>query len=114
MRADLALIAGWVAFFATTVYGHVAMKLAVDGDATIAEAATGPWGISAFASWGLSALLWLYVLSRHTLLGASSIAALRYGLIAIVAALVFRADVSPRALFGASLVAVGVLLGGGR
>jgi hypothetical protein len=81
----------WALFFATTVYGHVALKFAVAGvpggtyRQVLAAASTSGWGWSAVLAWGLSCLLWLLVLSRQSLMAANSVSALRYVLVCVAA-----------------------------
>lgn len=100
----------WLAFFATSVYGHVALKLAVDGGRGAVAAATSVWGITAFAAWTASGVLWMLVLEKHSLFGASTISALRYVLICVVAYVVWSVSIDARSLIGAALVTAGVYL----
>jgi hypothetical protein len=77
----------WALFFLTTVYGHVALKFAVDGPGrTLARVFATMWGWSALAAWAASCLLWAAVLSRQQLLSANSVASLRYVLICLLIA----------------------------
>jgi drug/metabolite transporter (DMT)-like permease len=100
----------WVAFFATSVYGHAALKGAVDTNQGMLSAALSFRGISAFASWTLSGILWMFVLEKSSLLDASTISALRYVLITAVAWILFRDPVSLRSAMGVGFVSVGVYL----
>ncbi len=105
----------WLLFFASTVFGHVGMKLAVqspdtDSFAKVFEALLGPWGVTAFFSWCLSAVLWACILSSQSLFEASSISTIRYGLV-ILAAFVFLAEpIQTKQWMGMVLIGLGVLL----
>jgi uncharacterized membrane protein len=100
----------WLAFFATSVYGHAALKLAVDTRKTPLDAALSPWGLSAFVAWTLSAVLWMLVLEKHSLLAASTISSLRYVLICLSAWTFWRGPVTVRDVVGVGLVTAGVYL----
>ncbi|WP_052754393.1 hypothetical protein [Calothrix sp. 336/3] len=105
----------WCLFFATSVYGHVALKLAV-GESESPNAkhlwlsAISFWGWSAWISWGASAVLWMVVVSKQPLLTASSISALRYVLICLSAWLILRDTISPRELIGVFCITLGIFL----
>ena len=107
----------WALFFATSVYGHVALKLAVgrgEGDASyrqaLVAAATSFWGWSAVAAWTLSCLFWVMALARQQLLTASSISALSYALLCAAAcAFLGERATWPQAL-GVALIVAGILL----
>lgn len=103
-------LAVWVLFFATTVYGHAAMKLAVDRHPGTVAAALSGWGISAVLAWGASSLLWMLVLAKESLFRASTISSLRYVLVIAAAWAMTQKTPAARALVGAGLVAVGVYL----
>lgn len=100
----------WALFFATTVYGHVGLKLAVDGRPSLLRAALSPMGISAFLAWTASSVLWMAVLQRETLVAASSIASLRYVLTVAAGALILREALTWRLATGIVLIAVGTWL----
>ncbi len=100
----------WALFFLTTVYGHVGLKLAVDREPSFVRAAFSPWGLSAFAAWTASSVLWMVVLQRETLLSASSVSSLRYALTVIAAVLFLREAVTVRTAAGVALIAVGTYL----
>ena len=100
----------WCLFFATTVWGHVAMKLAVDRNAGVVAAALSGWGLSAILAWGASALLWMLVLAKESLFRASTISSLRYVLVVAAAFAMTRKSPSAQTLVGTALVAAGVLL----
>ena len=100
----------WALFFATTVYGHVGLKIAVDRGPTFVRAAVSPWGVSAFAAWTASSVLWMVVLQRETLLSASSVSSLRYALTVMAAVVFLREAVTARAAAGVVLIAIGTYL----
>ena len=100
----------WTLFFAATVYGHVAMKLAVDGNVGLVAAALSTWGLSAVFAWGASSLLWMRVLTKESLFSASSVSSLRYLLLIAAAAAMTRKVPTVPNLVGAALIAVGVYL----
>jgi len=105
----------WGLFFTTTVYGHVALKLAT-GDGARFEygkairALTGFWGWSAILAWVISALLWAVVLTRESLLAANSVSSLRYVLVCVAAWIFLRENVQPQHGLGILLVTVGIWL----
>lgn len=103
----------WILFFATSVYGHVALKLAVgEGESQNAKqlwsSAISFWGWSAWISWAASAVLWMLVVSKHPLLEASSISALRYVLICLAAWFVLRDSISFKEAIGIFCITVGI------
>lgn len=100
----------WSLFFATTMYGHVAMKLAVDRNTGTVAAALSAWGISAVAAWGASSLLWMLVLAKESLFRASTISSLRYVFVIAAAWAMTRKTPTASGLAGACLVAIGVYL----
>jgi drug/metabolite transporter (DMT)-like permease len=105
----------WALFFASSIYGHVALKVAVNRassgtlGATL-RAALGPWGLSAFASWTASGVLWMLVLARRPLMAANSISSLRYALVCASAWVFLGERVAPSQLAGVALIAAGILL----
>lgn len=100
----------WVLFFATTVYGHVAMKLAVDRNPGTVSAALSAWGISAVTAWGASSLLWMLVLAKESLFRASTISSMRYVFVIAAAWAMTRRTPTASSLAGVCLVAIGVYL----
>ncbi len=108
----------WAAFLFCSVYGHVALKVAVD--ARSAESANGlrgvvnavinPWGASAILAWGLSAVLWIVVLARHSLLEANAISALSYALISLAAWRFLAEPLGRYRLLGVALITIGIYL----
>ena len=105
----------WLLFFATTVYGHVALKVAVDqapGDtrqAIRAVVASG-WGWSACSAWCLSCLLWAAALSKHPLVQANALSSLRYVFIGLAAWVLLGEQFTWTQAAGAALITVGILL----
>lgn len=105
----------WGLFFATSVYGHVALKLAVGEEQQqnvkqLWSSAISFWGVSAWISWGASAILWMLVVSKYPLLAASSISSLRYVLICLAAWLILRDAISWRELCGIFFISLGIVL----
>lgn len=104
----------WALCLATTVYGHIALKLAMSGRSERAvdllRGLFTPWAVSGVLAWCVSSLLWLRVLSRQTLFAASSVSALKYVLLALASTVVLREAVSARQWAGFAFIAVGVWL----
>lgn len=107
----------WTLFFLSSIYGHVALKVAADAGtgSALGKVWSGmltPWGISAIASWSLSGFLWMMVLSGRDLHRANSISALRYVLICAAAAAFLGEKITTRDACGIALIASGLLLTG--
>jgi uncharacterized membrane protein len=105
----------WVLFFFTSVYGHVALKLAVQSEnSTTAKglwlSAISVWGWTAWISWGASALLWMLVVAKSPLMAASSISSLRYVLICLAAYFILRETISPKEIIGIACITLGIVL----
>jgi drug/metabolite transporter (DMT)-like permease len=115
---SVSLVLLWIGFFATSAYGHVALKLAVDarrlatplGGRSLWGAAISPLGVSAYVAWALSAVLWMALLSRHSLFAANGISALRYALVAACAPIFLRESLDRLQIVGGVLIAIGVWL----
>ena len=99
----------WPLFFATSVYGHVAFKIATR-ETTIWRALLSPWAITATVAWIASALLWVAILARHPLLTANTVSSLSYVLIAVAAVLFFGERPTAASALGVVLVVVGIYL----
>jgi uncharacterized membrane protein len=99
----------WPLFFATSVYGHVAFKIAT-GEATGWRALLSAWSITAALAWVASALLWVVILARHPLLTANTVSSLSYVLIALAAVLFFGERPTVANALGVVLVVVGIYL----
>ena len=81
----------WGLFFATSVFGHVALKRGAGSGGvydfrTASSVFLSPWGLSALAAWSMSCWLWAVLLTKHSLLTANSVSTLRYVLICAAAA----------------------------
>ena len=105
----------WGLFFATTVYGHIALKVAATQTAgselkRIMLTLQNVWGWTAMLSWTLSGLLWVAVISRNSVITANSISSLRYGLVAAAAWLFLHEAVQGRQWLGLLLVVSGIWL----
>jgi drug/metabolite transporter (DMT)-like permease len=100
----------WLLYFATDIYGHVALKLGSKADTRLVSIIFSPLGLTAFAAWGASSLLWIAILSNNKLLSASSIGAVTYALMVLAAALVFKEAISTQQWIGIVFIAIGVYL----
>jgi multidrug transporter EmrE-like cation transporter len=105
----------WALFFAMTVYGHTALKLAAgDGGAYDYRRALGVLadfrGWTAMLAWTLSGLVWTVLLTRNSLLAANSISAFRYVLICLAAWLVLDEKVRAPHVIGIAFIAAGISL----
>ncbi len=106
----------WMLFFATSVYGHVALKVAVDrvggeGDGrSVLSALACFWGWSACVAWGASCLLWTVALSRHRLVQANALSALRYVLVCLAAWALLGERLTWPQVLGMALLTAGVML----
>lgn len=103
----------WALFFGSSAFGHVALKVAVDArgaEGKLALAMISPLALAAYASWGVSALLWAVALSRHSLLSANALSALRYAVVAVCAVAFLGEPLGPARIVGATFIGLGVLL----
>lgn len=102
----------WVVYFISSVYGHVAFKLATGSDEKFSLTGTlFSWtGISAVAAWGVSMVLWILILSESKLMTANSASALNHALVVVVAFLFLRERVTPVQAAGIVLIIIGVFL----
>jgi uncharacterized membrane protein len=105
----------WAMFFATAVYGHVAMKLATGNSAQFeygkaVRCLVSFWGWSAMLAWAVSGVLWAVVLTKESLVGANSISAARYVLICLAAWIFLREGIRFHHAVGILLVTVGIWL----
>jgi uncharacterized membrane protein len=105
----------WALFFASSLYGHIALKLAVNqGNNSYSRAmvavATSFWGWSTLAAWGISCLLWMLVISKQKLLIASSISSFSYVLICIACWLFLGERLTWQQYAGVVLIIAGILL----
>jgi drug/metabolite transporter (DMT)-like permease len=106
----------WALFFFTSVYGHVALKTAVNrvpGGSyreVLAATATNFWGWSALVAWGLSCLLWALALARHNLVTANAVSSLRYVLVGLAAWALLSERITWSQGVGMVLIAGGILL----
>lgn len=103
----------WGCFFATTIYGHIALKLAA-GDSVRFEYANAIralatfWGWSAMLAWTISGVLWGVVLTKNSLFTANSVSSLRYLFICLAGGVFLRESILPHHGFGILLVTAGV------
>ena len=105
----------WGVYFAASVFGHVALKRAAGtGDgydvARSVTALLSPWGIGALVAWALSAWAWTLALTRHSLIEANAVSALRVVLCAVAAGVWLGERLGAREAAGTLLVAAGVWL----
>lgn len=109
------LAAIWTLFFASSVFGHVALKCAAGTSAEFQYSRVwnmwkDPWAIGAIASWMLSSLLWALLLTRFGVAEAAGHSSLRYVLILLLAVLWLGEPISARQAIGAGFIAVGIWL----
>jgi drug/metabolite transporter (DMT)-like permease len=106
----------WMLFFLTSVYGHVALKLAVAraGSSSYASvlwaSVTDFWGWSALLAWSLSCVLWGLTLSRHELMTANAISSLRFVLTGVAAWAFLSEGFGWQRAAGMFLIGIGILL----
>jgi drug/metabolite transporter (DMT)-like permease len=105
----------WGGYFAGSVFGHVALKRAAGTagvyDFTRSFTALGSgWGVAAVVAWTISAWAWTFALTRHRLIEANAISALRIVLCAAAATLWLGERSGWREVAGTLLVAAGVWL----
>ncbi len=112
LNLALSLPAIWLFYLACSVYGHVGFKLATQQDADFGLWKTlfSAWGVTATLAWGLSAVLWILILSKSTLLVANTTSSLSYALIVMAAALFFKEAITPAQWAGVALVFAGIYL----
>ncbi|MEZ4813800.1 MAG: hypothetical protein R3A80_01150 [Bdellovibrionota bacterium] len=103
-------IFAWMVFFLTTVYGHVAMKLAAMESTKLTKVLMSPWTISAIIAWVFSSLLWLVILTKQPLLESNAISSIRYILISLSAVIFLSETLSAQQVLGAGLILIGVYL----
>jgi uncharacterized membrane protein len=101
----------WIIFFASSVYGHIGFKFAAQSGAKdISGMLFSLWGISAALAWAASAVLWVAILSKNSLIAANTTSALSHAMIAVVALLLFREVITTKQAIGIVLVIAGVYL----
>ena len=105
----------WGLFFVTSAFGHVALKRAAGTGGSYdlgrsVEALFSGWGLAAMIAWAISAWAWTFALTRHRLIDANAVAALRIVACAALAAWWLGERVGPRELVGTALVALGAWL----
>ena len=118
MNATTEILRGvlaWGMYFAGSVFGHVALKHAAGtgGSYDLGRSFTAlvsGWGLAAVAAWMISAWAWTLALTRHSLIEANAVSALRVALCAAAAALWLGERFGPREAAGTLLVAAGVWL----
>jgi drug/metabolite transporter (DMT)-like permease len=106
----------WALFFATSVYGHVTMKLAVAraGGGSRANvlwvSVTDTWGWSALLAWTGSCVMWGLTLSRHELMTANAISSFRYVLTGLAAWTFLNEGIDGQRAAGMLFIGIGILL----
>jgi drug/metabolite transporter (DMT)-like permease len=105
----------WGMFFATTVYGHVALKLAAGDGGTYdfrraLQACTSILGGTALLAWAISSFLWVVVLTKTSVLSANAISSLRYVFLSLATWVFLHENVRSQHGFGMLLVATGIWL----
>lgn len=105
----------WGLFFASSIFGHVALKRGA-GKALDYSFHTGttvflsPWGIAALFSWTFSCWLWAVLLTRHSLFEANSVSTLRYVFICIASFFLLKESFTARDVAGMAFISIGVWL----
>ncbi len=105
----------WGLYLAASVFGHVALKRAAGSGETYdfgrsVLAFATPAGIAAMVAWAVSAWAWSLALTRHALIEANAVSALRIVLGAAAASLWLGERFGVREAAGTLLVAAGVWL----
>jgi drug/metabolite transporter (DMT)-like permease len=99
----------WLLYFVTDVYGHVGLKIATrENDSWMALFSF--WGISAGLAWIVSALSWMFILSKNSFLTANTVSAITYIVTAVAAAVVFKEQLTIRNVIGVMFVFIGIYL----
>ncbi len=112
---QLEMLLVWLLFFASSVFGHVALKQAAGVSdrfdyARLWQMWKDPWALAAIASWTLSCLLWALLLTRFGVAEASSHSAIRYVGIVLAAVLFFREPLTAKQAVGMILITAGIWL----
>jgi drug/metabolite transporter (DMT)-like permease len=96
--------------------GRLRLNGALDGSIVDAagRAALDPWVIGGLAAYGVSAALWLGVLSRTPLSVAYPLVSLGVATVAAMSWLLLGEPLSPRQLGGLLLILIGVAMAGWR
>jgi drug/metabolite transporter (DMT)-like permease len=102
-------VLAWLLYFVTDIYGHVGLKLATQADKSW-TALFSFWGITAGLAWIVSALAWMFVLSKNAFLTANTVASLTYIITVVAAALVFKEQITLRNVVGVVFVFIGIYL----
>lgn len=105
----------WTVFFASSVFGHVALKRAAGISdkfeyARVLEMWRNPWAISAIFCWTLSCLVWALLLTRYGVAEAAGHSSMRYVLILLVAVLWLGESLDFKQIVGAVFIATGIWL----
>lgn len=102
----------WILFFASDLYGHVALKKALLPEANALETIrklAGCWtGWSIFLAWGLAGLLWVGILSQNTLFETNSISMVNYVLVCLAAIYFLGENPTSIQWAGMGLIGLGV------
>ncbi len=105
----------WTLFFASSVFGHVALKRAAGVSADfqysqVVEIWKDPWAILAVMSCVVSSLLWALLLTRFDVAEAAGHSAFRYVLILLLAVFWLGESISTRQVAGAGCITLGIWL----
>ena len=100
-------------FAASLAVGQLLLKFAADDvkdrlSVSIVSAALSPWLVGALTVYGLTTILWLWILSQAPLSKAYPFALLGAALVPLMAFIVLKEQVSPYFGLGMLLVVIGV------
>lgn len=103
----------WTLFFASSVFGHVALKRAAGiadhfDYARIVTMWKNPWAITAILSWTISCLIWALLLTRYGVTEAAGHSSLRYVLMVAMAVIWLREPLTARQILGTVFIGTGI------
>jgi multidrug transporter EmrE-like cation transporter len=90
--------------------GMTAVRLAADGGSLLLAAALNPFVLGGLCAYGVSAVLWLLVLSRVPLSLAYPLVSLAFIAVVVLSALVLHEPVSATRIAAVALIVCGVIV----
>lgn len=102
----------WTLFFSTTCAGQILFKFASLKDSTASSLGLSfsALGLSGWALWGISGLIWIEILRADTLTAANALSSLRFFAVGLAAWLCLNEIPAPSQLIGLVVISVGVWL----